>query len=1081
MRILTLLSFLSVFLLVSCKQEATNTLFKLKKNTTLSFENNLVYTEDFNPYTYRNFFNGGGVAIGDINNDGLMDVYFTGNLVDNKLYLNQGDWQFKDITATAGVACSNIWSSGANFVDINGDGLLDIYVCKAGKPGGENRHNELFINQGDLTFVESSKKYGLNIEGLSIQSAFFDYDRDGDLDCYLLNNSIRSVGGFDLVKDLRTIPASDGNMFLENRGDHFVDVSQEAGIYTSAIGFGLGITLSDFNKDGWTDIYISNDFFEKDYLYLNNKNKTFAEVGDDYFESLPMGAMGADVADLDNDTRPDLMITEMLPGTLERKKTKATYESWRKYSLAVSKGYSHQMPRNMLQKNMGESGFLEVGRSAGVAATNWSWSCLLQDFDNDGLKDIIVANGIYKDLLDRDYLTFVANDIKIKNMINSGENAIMNLIDAMPSEAVPNYAFRNKGDFLFADETIAWGLGEPSFSNGSAYGDLDNDGDLDLIINNVNMPSFIYENTTSSQEKNYLNLKLTGQKKNTKAIGAKVIAYACDQTFMNEQFPSRGFQSSIGNDIWIGLGSCDLVDSLKIIWPDGTADLILKPVINSTLNYNYGQAKTNTILPIANAQKIFTLADTLGFTHREIKFNQFDRERLLYKMNTGKGPAITVADLNNDGQSDIFVGGGKAQNSTLFLSNKNGFTKITTPFEKRARPEVVAAHFFDSDNDGDQDLYVAYGGTAFASYAVELNDDLYLNDGKGNLVAQPKTFKFPQPVATGAVAIADYNGDGKMDVFVGNRNSINAYGSPGSGYLFENRGDNKFTLLDLPIFENLGMITSVAWLDLDGDERQDLLITGEWMSLRLFKNNSDGFTEVTKEYGLEKTQGIWNNLLVKDFNGDGKMDIFAGNAGTNGSLNSRHKLYLADFDKNGQIDPILCETIDGKDYPVLDMDEIVSQLPMLKKKFLYYKEYAKATMEDLFGASELKQAKVLKLNTVETTLFFRSGDQFVKGTLPSVAQYASVHAAASKDFDNDGLMDLVIGGNHYAVKPQFGRDDASRGWWMKGKKIADGFTFEKGETLNWNGQIRSLTLLKDQQLLVGSNNEPVLIYEFINN
>ncbi len=1066
---------------MGCQEEPVNSLFRLKKNTNLSFENNLVYTENFNPYTYRNFFNGGGVAIGDINNDGLMDVYFTGNLVDNKLYLNQGDWNFKDITASAGVACPDIWSSGANFVDINGDGLLDIYVCKAGKPGGTNRHNELFINQGDLTFVESSKKYGLDVEGLSIQSAFFDYDRDGDLDCYLLNNSIRSVGGFDLVKDLRKIPASDGNMLLENRDGQFVDVSQEAGIYTSAIGFGLGITLSDFNGDGWTDIYISNDFFEKDYLYLNNKNKTFTEAGDNYFESLPMGAMGADVADLDNDALPDLMITEMLPGTLERKKTKATYESWRKYSLAVSKGYNHQMPRNMLQKNMGESGFLEVGRRAGVAATNWSWSCLLQDFDNDGLKDIIVANGIYKDLLDRDYLTFIANDVKIKNMISSGENAIMNLIDAMPSEAVPNYAFRNQGDFLFADETVGWGLAQPSFSNGSAYGDLDNDGDLDLIINNVNMPSFIYENTTNTEEKNYLNVELTGQKKNTKAIGAKIIAYACDQTFMNEQFPSRGFQSSIGNQIWIGLGACNLVDSLKIIWPDGTANMVLQPTTNSTLDYTYGQFETKTTPRPSVPEKIFTLVDSLGFSHREIKFNQFDRERLLYKMNTGKGPAVAVADLNQDGQPDIFTGGGKAQSSALFLSGKSGFTEITEPFMKRARPEVVAAHFFDSDNDGDQDLYVAYGGTAFASYTVELNDDLYLNDGKGNFSPQPKTFKFSQPVATGAVAVADYNGDGKIDVFVGNRNSINPYGSPGSGYLFQNLGNNKYQLVDLPVFQNLGMITSAVWLNLDDDERPDLLVAGEWMSLRLFKNNPDGFDEVTKEYGLEQTRGIWNNLLVKDFNGDGKLDIFAGNTGTNGTLNDRYKLYLADFDKNGQADPILCETIDGKDYPVLDMDEIVSQLPVLKKKFLYYKDYAKAAMEDLFGPSEMEQAKVLKLNTVESTLYFREGDKFVKGTLPSAVQYASVHAAVSHDFDKDGLPDLVAGGNHYAVKPQFGRDDASRGWWMNGKQTGDNFAFKPAKTLNWTGQIRSLTLLGDQQVLVGSNNGPVLIYEFTKN
>ena len=1081
MRFLTFLSLLTLFLFFGCQEDGVDTLFQLKTNTALSFDNSLVYTEDFNPYTYRNFFNGGGVAIGDINNDGLLDVYFTGNLVDNKLYLNQGDWNFKDITKTAGVACPNIWSSGANFVDINGDGFLDIYVCKAGKPGGDNRHNELFINQGDLTFVESSKEYGLDIEGLSIQSAFFDYDRDGDLDCYLLNNSIRSVGGFDLVKGLRKIPAKDGNLFLENQNGRFQDVSQKAGIYTSAIGYGLGITLSDFNLDGWTDIYISNDFFEKDYLYLNNQDKTFTEAGEAFFASFPMGAMGADVGDLDNDNRPDLMITEMLPSTLERKKTKATYESWRKYSLAVSKGYSHQMPRNMLQKNMGETGFLEVGRRAGVAATNWSWSCLLQDFDNDGLKDIIVANGIYKDLLDRDYLTFIANDIKIKNMINSGENAIMNLIDAMPSEAVPNYAFKNKGDFLFTDETKNWGMAQPSFSNGSAYGDLDNDGDLDLIINNVNMPSFNYENKTDATEKNYLKIKLAGHKKNTKAIGAKVIAYACDQTFMNEQFPSRGFQSSIANNIWMGLGACSEVDSMKIIWPDGKINLVLSPNINSTETYFYDKLGTQTTLPKNNENEIFTLLDTLDFDHQEIKFNQFDRERLLYKMNTGKGPAMAVGDINNDGRSDIFIGGGKNQTSKIFLSNQTNFTIDDTPFQKRARAEVVTAEFFDSDNDGDLDLYVGYGGTAFASYAVVLVDDLYINDGKGNLTIQPKAFKFPQPVATGAVAMADYNGDGKIDVFVGNRASINPYGTSGSGYLFENKGGNEFALLEESIFENLGMITSASWLDVDGDNRLDLLVAGEWMPLRLFKNNANGFEEITSAYGLGETKGIWNNLLVEDFNGDGKLDIFAGNCGMNSALNNTNKLYLADFDKNGQSDPILSETINGKDYPVLDMDEIVSQLPSLKKKYLFYKDYAKAGMSDLFGSSELDKAKVLELNTLETMIFFRDGDRFIKGTLPPEIQYASVHAALSGDFDKDGVSDLIVGGNHFAVKPQFGRDDASRGWWIKGEKNKKGNIFQKAETLNWNGQIRNIKFLNEQEILLGTNNEPVLIFQMTNN
>ena len=812
-----------LFLLISCstKEEQKKTLFVLNDSDNgMSFENALIYDEAFNPYVYRNFYNGGGVAIGDVNNDGLEDIYFTGNMVDNKLFLNKGNWKFEDITAKAGVSCSNVWSSGAIFADINGDGLLDLYVCKAGKPGGENRHNELFINNGDLTFTECSRQFGLDITGLSVHAAFFDYDKDGDLDAYLLNNSIKSIGAFDLIKDQRLIPntSGSGNKFLRNDSGKFIDITEEAGIFSSKIGFGLGITLGDFNDDNWTDIFISNDFFEKDYLYINDRKGGFSEQIEEYFQSISMGSMGADLADLDNDLKTDLMVTEMLPETDERQKTKTIFESWDKHQLAVKQGYYNQFSRNTLQRNLGNGNFIELGRQANVSATEWSWSTLLFDMDNDGYKDIFVSNGIYKDLLDRDYLTYEANDETIRSRINSSEKEVIKkLIDAMPSKAVPNAVFRNLGGFNFENKSKDWGLDKPSFSNGSAYVDLDNDGDLDIVVNNVNMPSFIYENKTDTLKHRSVTLKFVQKDKNVFGIGTKAtIQYANNKKSYGENYNSRGFQSSVANGLHFGVGDSEYIDSLFITWPNGKTLTMSNLRTNET--YSIEQPKVLDSIHEVKVKKLEKqileeISPLFDFAHEENSYIDFNKERLLTQMYSNEGPCIAVGDINNDNSMDYFVGGAKNQSGALFISSAFGFSEITKPFIDDINSEDTDAVFFDGDNDGDLDLYVCHGGRAFSQYSIALNDSYYINNN-GTFEKLPKAISFPKTISSSVVKPADYDNDGDLDLFVGERYKTNLYGKPCSGYLLENDGNGNFKYMKNDTMENIGMIKNASWVDI---------------------------------------------------------------------------------------------------------------------------------------------------------------------------------------------------------------------------------------------------------------------------
>ena len=1101
------------------KSETENTGLLFTKlssvKTNINFSNLISYNEEFNPYTFRNFFNGGGVAIGDVNNDGLPDVFFCSNQQSNKLYLNKGSFKFDDVTAKASVGSDSVWSTGVTMADVNGDGLLDIYVCKSGDIKGQNRSNSLFINNGitasgEVSFSEKAKEYGLDNKGLSTHAVFFDYDNDNDLDCYLLTNSFRSVGNYDLIKDQRTI--SDplgGNKLYKNENNHFTDVTINSGIYNSMIGFGLGVTISDINKDGWQDIYVSNDFFERDYLYINQRNGTFKEEAEDYIREMSMNSMGADIADLTNDGYPEIYVTDMFPQEEDRIKTKTSFENWDKYQTSVSNGYYKQFVRNALQLNNGTINladsnnspfFSEVSRYANVAATDWSWGALITDLDKDGYKDIFVANGIFKDITDQDYIQYTNGayaDIR-QQILNKEKNIITRLVDLIPSHPISNYAFSNNGDLTFSNKAKEWGLDEPSFSNGSAYGDLDNDGDLDLVVNNVNMPCFVYKNQSVEQhpENKFLKITLKGEGKNSYGIGAKVTVYYNGTLSYQEQMPMRGFESSVDSRLNFGLGKTEMIDSVIVQWTDGRQSILknIKP------NQQLVIKQSDSAIPVTgNGQPATATLFTEGsnnygidFTHKENEFVDFDRDKLIFHMLSTQGPRMAKGDINGDGLEDFYICGASGQPGALYEQTKEGRFKKTNEalLQKDSLSEDTDAVFFDADGDGDQDLYVCSGGNEFSANSTALINRLYINEGRGRFSKSPQVLPSYIFESTSCARAADFDGDGDLDLFVGVRLKPLGYGYPCKSYVLENNGKGIFTDVTQRVAPGLlkaGMVCDAQWLDYDRDGKQDLAVTGEYMAVTLYHNEGGRLKDVTGEAGLSKTNGWWNRMVVADINSDGYPDIIAANHG----LNSRFKaseqkpvsLYVSDFDGNGTAEQIVSCYNGDSSYPMLLRHDLVGSLPYLKKKYLKYEDYKNQTVQDIFTKEQLNSAVELNAYCMQSSVFINNGKGgFIRKALPKEAQLSSMYGLAVTDADKDGKMDIVMGGNFYQSKPEVGIYDASYGCVLRGDGRG-GFTAmnQQQSGIAIKGAVKDILLLKQgnrQIMLWARNNEEVEIVNY---
>ncbi|MCB9287963.1 MAG: VCBS repeat-containing protein [Lewinellaceae bacterium] len=1018
------------------------------EETGIDFVNKVENTEDFNIFSYRNFYNGGGVAIGDVNNDGLPDIYFTNNMGKNKLYLNRGGMRFEDITEQAGVGGNKAWSTGVVMVDINNDGWLDIYVCNAGYVKGDDQENELFINNGEgLAFTESAAEYNLNENGYTTHAAFFDYDLDGDLDVYILNNSFMPVNTLNYsnkrelyAKDwpVRDFLKGGGDKLLRNDDGKFTDVTEQAGIYGSLIGFGLGITIGDINGDNLPDMYVSNDFFERDYLYINQGDGTFKEDIKNWMEHLSLFSMGADMADINNDGYSEIFVTDMLPDDEYRLKTTTLFENYNIYYLKLKRDFYHQYMHNTLQLNNKDRSFSEIAYFSGVSASDWSWGALLFDANNDGYRDIYVCNGIYQDVTDQDFIDFFANDVAQKMALTGKKEEMQNILDKMPSKPQLNKFFLNNKDLTFRESGVESGFETPSFSNGAAYGDLDNDGDLDLVVNNLNQEAFLFRNNSDAlYNHHYLKVQLKGSPRNTFAIGSKVFLFKGDEKINFQLVPTRGFQSSIDYTLTFGLGASATIDSLMVIWPDRTQSVLYGPPVDTTLRIDYEQANRSPAPASAHfageEEGLIRKVDAPFEPHREDEFIDFFKEGLTMRMLSREGPKAAVGDVDGDGRDDVYIGGASHSPGHLYLQKGQGFTPASSPaFTQDANYEDTAVSFFDADGDGDLDLFVGSGGNHMPAGSRFMQDRLYLNDGKGQFVQSVGAL--PSNGYNTAVAVPwDYDEDGDLDLFVGSRSIPNEYGQIPRSFLFENDGRGHFRDVAPAVAEELrtiGMVTNAKLVNLTGDERPELVIVGEWMAPQAFQANNGKVEKVPSN--LDEYSGWWYGLAADDIDGDGDLDLILGNRGENfyftGSKEKPAKLWVYDFDNNGTTEQIITRQVDGRDMPVPMKKELTEQIVSLKKQNLKHTEYATKAIQDLFDPESIKKAQVLEGTYFSSAVALNDGNgQFTMQKLPSEVQFSCVCGIYCTDLNGDSKKDLILGGNDSGFTPQFSKLDASFG------------------------------------------------------
>ncbi|MDQ6768823.1 MAG: VCBS repeat-containing protein [Gemmatimonadota bacterium] len=1024
---------------------AARPLFELlaPSSTGVTFANQLPESADFNILNYLYFYNGGGVAVGDVDGDGLPDLYFTANVGPNKLYRNKGNYQFEDITARAGVADSVGWKTGVTMADVNGDGHVDIFVSGVDYLGMHGR-NVLYINNGDGTFTDRTKEYGLEFSGYSTQALFFDYDGDGDLDMYLLNHGTeteRTIG----VKGRGAPSPRSADRLYRNDGNHFVDVTEAAGVgERGADGYGLGVVASDFNGDGCPDLYVDNDFRGNDYLYINNCNGTFTESITRATGHTSRFSMGVDAADFNNDGRPDVVSVDMLPEREEILKTSANAEGFNLYNLRLKAGFQPQFAKNSLQLNRGNARFSEIAYQAGVFATDWSWAPLFADLDNDGKKDLFITNGIYRRPNDLDYINYVSNETVQASLGDTITQKNLSLLQKMPQIPLANYAYHNNGDLTFTNMADAWGLGQTGFSNGAAYVDLNNSGNLDLVVNNINAPASIYRNR-GREGNSYLTVVLRGAGANTAGVGAKVILKSGGESQFLEQEPTRGFQSSVDPRLHFGLGAQKAVDSLTVIWPDRRFQVLTNVPANQTLTVSQTNAGGRYSYPGRTPkQALFsdvTSRVRVDFKHQEDIFFDYNREPLMPHLLSTEGPALAVADVNGDGLDDIYVGGAKWQSGMLFVQQRDGTFRASpqAAFAADSLSEDVDAVFFDANGDGHPDLFVVSGGNEFWGNDDALRDRLYLNDGQGNFhrdrTAIPDFFE-----NGGAVAVGDFNGDGHPDLFVGSRVVARSYGLTPRSHLLQNDGAGHFTdvtAAKAPDLSEAGMVSSAAAIDYDNDGKMDLVVAGEWMPVRIFHQENGRLVDRTKETGFAGSNGWWNNVTVADLNGDGRKDLVLGNLGLNSYLRASAKeparMYMSDFAHNGSLEQILTFYKNGVAYPVAGRDELVRLNPQLRSKYVAYSNYGASKVEDIFPAEDLRKAQLREAVTFASAVAINTGKgTFTIKPLPAEAQFSPIYSILAEDFDGDGRADLLVGGNFYGVTPMYGRYDASYGLLLRG-------------------------------------------------